>query len=49
VAAECLVDHSLPPPPADDVFAAPTFTRERGAGRPTKRERRDLDRLRRPR
>jgi ribosome-associated heat shock protein Hsp15 len=47
VAAECLVDHSPPPPEKDDVFAAPVFSRERGAGRPTKRERRTLDRFRR--
>jgi ribosome-associated heat shock protein Hsp15 len=45
VAAECLVDHSPPPPrPAED--GAPTFARDRGAGRPTKRDRRQLDRLR---
>ena len=46
VAATCLVDHS---PPAPVVKREPrVFVRERGAGRPTKRERRDLDRLRRP-
>lgn len=46
VAATCLVDHS---PPAPVVKRAPpVFVRERGAGRPTKRERRELDRLRRP-
>lgn len=44
VAAECVVDHS-PPPPARDRLA-PAYERERGAGRPTKRERRDLDRHR---
>lgn len=44
VAAECYVDHSPPPPPRD---LTPVFQRERGAGRPTKRERRALDRLRR--
>jgi ribosome-associated heat shock protein Hsp15 len=44
VAAECLVDHSPPPPSKED--RAPVFARERGAGRPTKRERRQLDRFR---
>jgi ribosome-associated heat shock protein Hsp15 len=43
VAAECVVDRSPPPPERDQ--AAP-FRREPGAGRPTKRERRNLDRLR---
>ena len=46
VAATCLVDHSPPAPVAKR--APPVFVRERGAGRPTKRERRELDRLRRP-
>ncbi len=46
VAATCLVDRS---PPAPVVRRAPAvFVREPGAGRPTKRERRELDRLRRP-
>jgi ribosome-associated heat shock protein Hsp15 len=45
VAAECLVDHSPPPPPRDERLA-PTFTRDRGSGRPTKRDRRQLDRFR---
>ena len=46
VAATCLVDHS---PPAPVVRREPrVFVRERGSGRPTKRERRELDRLRRP-
>ena len=44
LAAECFVDHTPPPPPAGDEPA--TFARERGAGRPTKRDRRRLDRLR---
>ncbi len=44
IAADCLVDHSAPPPPKE---ALPLFDRDRGAGRPTKRDRRDLDRLRR--
>ncbi|MFJ2646160.1 RNA-binding S4 domain-containing protein [Streptomyces sp. NPDC087420] len=43
VAAECFVDNSPPPPPKE--FVAPIATRDRGAGRPTKRERREMDRL----
>ena len=43
IAAECYVDHSPPAPPRDGV--RPLF-REPGAGRPTKRERRQLDRFR---
>jgi ribosome-associated heat shock protein Hsp15 len=44
LAAECAVDHS-PPPPATggDPLA---FARDRGTGRPTKRDRRRFDRLR---
>jgi ribosome-associated heat shock protein Hsp15 len=42
VAATCLVDHSPPVPKRQPRVAV----RERGTGRPTKRERRDLDRLR---
>lgn len=46
VAATCLVDHS---PPVPVVKREPrVFVREHGSGRPTKRERRELDRLRRP-
>jgi ribosome-associated heat shock protein Hsp15 len=44
VAQECLTDNSPPPPPRELLM--PVARRERGAGRPTKRERRDLDRLR---
>jgi ribosome-associated heat shock protein Hsp15 len=44
VAAECYVDNSPPPPPREALI--PIARRERGAGRPTKRERRDLERLR---
>lgn len=44
VAVECFEDHS-PPPPARE-HAPPVFERERGAGRPTKRDRRKLDALR---
>jgi ribosome-associated heat shock protein Hsp15 len=44
IAAECLVDHSPPEPERDRSPAV--AARERGAGRPTKRERRQLDRWR---
>ncbi|MCU1484740.1 MAG: RNA-binding protein [Actinomycetia bacterium] len=44
VAATCLVDHSPAVPVVERE--APVFARERGAGRPTKRERRELDRFR---
>ena len=43
VAAECYIDHSPPPPPHETVL--PVAIRERGAGRPTKRERRSIDKL----
>jgi ribosome-associated heat shock protein Hsp15 len=44
IAAECLIDHSPPAPPRE--YVAPMFRRDRGAGRPTKKDRRSLDRLR---
>lgn len=44
VAAECVIDRSPPPPPRE--FVAPVAVRDRGTGRPTKKERRQLDRLR---
>jgi len=44
VAAECLLDRTPPPPAREELSLAPL--RDRGAGRPTKRERRDLERLR---
>lgn len=47
VAVECYVDHSPPPPTRETTAIA--GDRERGAGRPTKRERRQIDRLRSPR
>jgi ribosome-associated heat shock protein Hsp15 len=44
IAAECLVDHSPPPPTRGAVPPVPV--RPRGAGRPSKKERRELDRQR---
>jgi ribosome-associated heat shock protein Hsp15 len=44
VAVQCYVDHSPPPPPREETAVA--AVRDRGAGRPTKRERRDIERLR---
>lgn len=44
VAAECVIDHSPPPPPPSLV--APAGIRDAGSGRPTKRDRRQLDRYR---
>jgi ribosome-associated heat shock protein Hsp15 len=43
LAQACLVDHTPPPSAVPDDSQ---FVRDRGAGRPTKRDRRDLDRLR---
>lgn len=43
VARTCYIDKSPPPPPRE-LFAAPPV-RDRGAGRPTKKERREIDRL----
>ncbi len=45
LAAECYTDLTPPPPPREEVALAPL--RDRGAGRPTKRERRELEKLRR--
>ncbi|MFD3837170.1 RNA-binding S4 domain-containing protein [Streptomyces sp. NPDC058642] len=44
VAVQCYVDNSPPPPPREAV--APAGIRDRGTGRPTKRDRRDMERLR---
>ncbi len=44
MATECYIDNSPPPPPREIVASIPQ--RDRGTGRPTKRERRDLDKLR---
>lgn len=41
--ADCLIDHS---PPVVRDLAEPVLQRDRGAGRPTKRDRRQIDRLR---
>ncbi|MGH9273421.1 MAG: RNA-binding S4 domain-containing protein [Acidimicrobiales bacterium] len=43
IAATCFVDHTPPPPEVDRTRVA---SRERGAGRPTKRERRQIDKWR---
>ena len=46
VAATCFIDNS---PPVPVIKREPrVFVRERGSGRPTKRERRELDQLQRP-
>ncbi|MEB3021996.1 RNA-binding S4 domain-containing protein [[Mycobacterium] crassicus] len=42
-AVTCYLDRTPPPPPAS---AAPVAARDRGAGRPTKRDRRVLDKWR---
>ncbi|MEU5522151.1 RNA-binding S4 domain-containing protein [Streptomyces sp. NPDC047860] len=44
VAVQCYIDNSPPPPPREAV--APVGVRDRGAGRPTKRDRREMERLR---
>ncbi|MFD8998487.1 RNA-binding S4 domain-containing protein [Streptomyces sp. L500] len=44
VAVECYEDNSPPPPPREAV--APAGVRDRGAGRPTKRDRREMEQLR---
>lgn len=44
VAAACFIDHSPPVPPKEENVSV--FERETGSGRPTKRDRRRLDRIR---
>jgi ribosome-associated heat shock protein Hsp15 len=43
IAAECIVDHTPAPDPQQ---SAPVFQRDARTGRPTKRDRRELERLR---
>lgn len=43
IAATCYIDRSPPPPPKELLLSMPQ--RDRGAGRPTKRERRETERL----
>jgi ribosome-associated heat shock protein Hsp15 len=43
IAAGCYVDNSPPPPPRE--MTTPAGLRDRGAGRPTKRDRRSIERL----
>lgn len=43
-AAECYLDHTPPPPP--DALVAPGLVRDRSTGRPTKRDRRLIERVR---
>jgi len=44
VAAECFDDLTPPPPPKEERVV--TAVRDRGAGRPTKKDRRDIEKLR---
>lgn len=44
VAADCYTDNTPPPPPKSEMALLPV--RDRGAGRPTKRDRREIERLR---
>lgn len=44
LARAAYIDHSPPPPPKELLASLPV--RDRGSGRPTKRERRQLDQLR---
>lgn len=44
IAQACYIDHSPPLPPKEILLSMPR--RDKGAGRPTKKERRDIDRLR---
>ena len=46
VAAECFVDHSEPVEPRRREFSPTVAEREAGAGRPTKRDRRAMEKFR---
>ena len=46
IAAGCFDDRSPPPPEQGDTLQPLFAVRDRGAGRPTKRERRQIDRVR---
>lgn len=41
IARTCYIDHAPPPPPKEFMPSVPV--RERGSGRPTKKERREMD------
>jgi ribosome-associated heat shock protein Hsp15 len=43
VAAECYIDNSPPPPPREETVVV--AARDRGTGRPTKRDRRSIEKL----
>jgi ribosome-associated heat shock protein Hsp15 len=47
LAAQAIVDHS--PPAPEREYVAPAFVRDAATGRPTKRDRRQLDRVRKGR
>ncbi|ART20967.1 RNA-binding protein S4 [Corynebacterium striatum] len=44
IARTCYIDHAPPPPPKEFMPSVPV--RERGSGRPTKKERREMDKFR---
>jgi ribosome-associated heat shock protein Hsp15 len=46
LATKCVIDHSPPPRSRAELGDVAAFRRDPGAGRPTKRDRRQLDRLR---
>lgn len=46
IAVECYIDHTPERPTRDHVGDALAGVRDRGAGRPTKRDRRQIERLR---